>query len=256
MYVVLHESEYERELRRRISKQTREAIKDPIGLALAKTKDTERNNKIVLNELLMRHNIPINYEVNKMIRDPSLKDRKRLMDNMDGKYPLISKDANDDWLRASGTLYEGNSSLIGPQRKHPSPLKLVKDDNDSYILKTLICTQCTSEFPVRSLKLIPTGISDDALVKAQAKYRQSKLKHIFPRFDKIRVTSRRSLQMKWFENQLSNDKTAYLKGAKELNKCFCTWECVKKYAMKYCNKHEKYNLSLLIDIAAGYPVLI
>lgn len=250
----LIESIYERELRLKIYKQTREAIKDPIGIALAKMKETERNNKIVLNELLMRNRIPINYEVNKMIRETTIKHRKQLLDTMDGKYPPMSKDANDDWLRASGTLYEGNSSLIGPQRKHPSPLKLTKGDDDSFTLKALICTQCSSEFPVRLLKLIPSGISDDALVRAQARYRQSKLKHIFPRYEKIRVTSRRSVQMKWFEEQMTNDKTAYLKGAKEVEKCFCTWECVKKYAMTYCNKHEKYNTSLLIDIAAGYPV--
>lgn len=44
------------------------------------------------------------------------------------------------------------------------------------------------------------------------------------------------------------------KGEPDLAKVFCSWECVKKYAMEDCPKQMRYERQMLIDLAAGYVV--
>ena len=51
-----------------------------------------------------------------------------------------------------------------------------------------------------------------------------------------------------------NVKIKQKKGEPYLAKVFCSWECVKKYAMEDCPKQMRYERQMLIDLAAGYVV--
>ena len=74
---------------------------------------------------------------------------------------------------------------------------------------------------------------------------------------KFQKIENRNMQMKderdKEDNQFVHD-LIHQKNIINTNKAFCSWECVKSYAIKKCPKHLIYERNMLIDLAAGYIV--
>lgn len=61
-----------------------------------------------------------------------------------------------------------------------------------------------------------------------------------------------------FVRQLISEKPVNVKVSlrrqSQSAKVFCSWECVKRYAMEDCPKQLRYERCMLIDLAAGFVV--
>ena len=83
-----------------------------------------------------------------------------------------------------------------------------------------------------------------------------------PKIDKKTLSQRKQLEEledQAFVTELItkkpfNVKILQNKGEPDRAKVFCSWECVKRFAMEDCPKQMRYERQMLIDLAAGYVV--
>jgi hypothetical protein len=224
---------------------------DALCVPLAKMKPTQRNHQTVLHGLLLANNIPIHVEDDEgQVRKARLK-------------PIVLTDPANRPIPVQ----------LVPKREKPPPTPLViphavlerrastplaptkeKDFTRCYLCKKIVPINATKHLPMQT-------VSNDEAVFERAKEHMRKSGQIFPKYEAMHVTTNAEVQREWVAQQLelqNSQLRAGRRGSVALQKHdhpFCSWECVKGWAITNCTLQMKYHTEIMIDVAAGCTVL-
>lgn len=245
---------------------------------LANMKPTQRNQQSVLHGLLLSNNIPLHYSeedhvVGTKVRPP----RIVVTDSWDrpisikittktpplvasASSPKIGKPTNKSHSVSApaGILKSSGQAATGAQGTAADHGVLIQ----CYLCRKRIAPSLAKHIPV------PNAASDAAVME-RARMHQKATGQLFPTFNRLQVTSSTGAQQDWIRQQQelhlqligaphdgSPHGTTH-KSSVTMQKYefpFCSWECVKSYALSTCTLQQKYQTDILIDIAAGYTV--
>lgn len=183
-----------------------------------------------------------------------------------------------------GILKNSSNVAAGSKLLQSTSTAVASSDNSGVLLK---CHQCRRKVSSSLAKHLPVqNATSDARVLERAKAHQKETGQLFPTFERMHVASSTGAQHEWFRQQQElqqnllhgqgsghglKDSTlpgkgqgsdagqvaSVRRGSVSMQKYdypFCSWECVKGFALSTCTLQQKYEMDILIDIAAGYTV--
>lgn len=172
-----------------IKKQAKAAYSDPLGIPILNLKQTQRNDCILLNELMFRNNIPLSYNANDsnnkhVILSPI--ERKKLLQSLDSLDHSNKMDISTN-MKDHSSLFEGTGSMMGPSRQTIaafSPIKQQPQQDDAITNKSkhvpmIKCFECHKLFLEHHVKYIPNIIQKDDVGFLRAKNNMQSTEQIF-----------------------------------------------------------------------------
>lgn len=254
--------------RERRSKKVAELIaSDILGVPLAVMAPTQRNQQNVLHGLLLAHNIPLHVEDDEQAVKAAKLKPITVTDIKNRQIPIPlapskkSKRKSEKLASGSGReRAEGGWDGRLPSRPTSSVPAARSGDESAELVR---CYRCRRRVAAEAAKHLPMqNTANDEVIFERAKRHQRQMGTLFPKFQTIHVSSSAQTQRAWvaqqmeFQEKLLRDGVAQ-RGSAALHKYdhpFCSWECVKTWAVANCTVQMKYHTEILIDLAAGYSV--
>ena len=245
---------------------------DPLDKPLAEIKLSQRNQQGMLQSLLLAHRIPLHYEDSPLSPAASRKQK-----------PITLYDCNNLPISVNTVLHGSTTDKTNTlgQRRHTvtsgTPLLSAVDRRSSTSAarpssalataggNALRCFHCHQYFPASSVRHLPMPtVGSDEAVLERARQRQKQSGQRFPTFETVHVPTSAHAQHQWVAQQMQQQGSLIAqkvqgarRGSVALQKHdhpFCSWECVKAWALVNCTPQQKYHTDILIDVAAGYTV--
>lgn len=259
-----------KEKRKKRSKKVSKLMQaDNLLKPLAHMKPTQRNQQSVLHGLLLSNNIPLHYTEEDLPISSSTKQPKIVVtDSFDRPIPIriVSKTAPLSKSESGPKLPSVSRSGGRSPKRAASNSKLPATAESDVYVAMVRCHQCRRKTAAHSAKHIPVqNAMSDAAVLERAKIHQKATGQYLPSYERVHVVNNTGAQHEWFKQQ--QDLQQQLLQAQQDGKVprgsaamlkyeypFCSWECVKTYALSTCTLQLKYHTDILVDIAAGYTV--
>jgi hypothetical protein len=232
---------------------------DILGVPLAVMAPSQRNHQNVLHGILLANNIPIHVDDDERatkaakLKPITVTDAK----NRQIPIPLVPSKKHD-----KGALDKHGARATAQSDAVPTPSVLRRASSTAELPSGFVrCHLCRRKVAADATKHLPMqNTANDEVILERAKRHQRQTGLLFPKFQPVHVSVSAETQREWVAQQMALQEKLLRggrRGSVALQKHdypFCSWECVKGWALSNCTLQMKYHTEVLIDMAAGHTV--